>query len=125
MGRPKGGKNRKYSKEEKLQYILPLLAHEKSKNTVAKETGISDSLLMKWVAKYNSGGIDALENTWHGGRKGNPYAALHSAKNLSVEERQRLEILRLRIENERLKKGYTVKGVGADKGFVSLRDLNS
>jgi hypothetical protein len=30
----------------------------------------------------------------------------------------------LKIENERLKKGYTVKGVGADKEFVIISEKN-
>lgn len=124
MGRPKGGKNRKYSKEEKYQIILPALNNEKGHGTISRETGISDSLLCKWIQKYSEGGIDALENTWKGKNKGNPYSALHSSKSLSIEERQRLEIMKLRIENERLKKGYMVKGVGANKEYVSLKDQN-
>ena len=32
---------------------------------------------------------------------------------------------KLQIENERLKKGYTVKGVGAGKEFVTLSEMNS
>ena len=57
--------------------------------------------------------------------KGNPYAALHTKKNLSELERLELENLKLRIENERLKKGYMVKGVGANKEFVTFKDKNT
>lgn len=35
------------------------------------------------------------------------------------------ELMNKDIEFERLKKGYAVKGVGAEKEFVSLKDLNS
>ena len=38
--------------------------------------------------------------------------------------RKNLENLKLRIENERLKKGYLVKGVGANKEFVTISDAN-
>ena len=31
---------------------------------------------------------------------------------------------KLEIENERLKKGYQVKGVGANKEFIILKDVN-
>lgn len=44
---------------------------------------------------------------------------------MTEEERLRLMVEKLQIENERLKKGYIVKGVGASKEFVTLRDLNS
>ena len=40
-------------------------------------------------------------------------------------ERLELENLKLRIENERLKKGYTVEGVGANKEFVISYDKNT
>ena len=36
-----------------------------------------------------------------------------------------LENLKLRIENERLKKGYQVKGGGANKEYVTLNDVNT
>ena len=58
-------------------------------------------------------------------RTGNRFSALHASKSLTEEERLRLTVEKLQIENERLKKGYIVKGVGASKEFVTLRDLNS
>ena len=59
------------------------------------------------------------------GHPGNHFAALHVSKNLSELERLRLMVAKLEIENERLKKGYIVKGVGACKEFVTTKDLNS
>ena len=56
---------------------------------------------------------------------GNRFSALHSSKSLSEEEKLKLLVEKLEIENERLKKGYTVKGVGANKEFVTTKDLNS
>lgn len=125
MGRPKGGKNRKYTKEEKYLIIEPILKHEVSRESIAVKTNISRSVLKQWIDKYESGGLNALENTWKGGNKGNPFAALHTSKSLTAEERLRLENLRLKVENERLKKGYLVKGVGANKEFVTLKDANT
>ena len=58
-------------------------------------------------------------------RKGNSFAALNTSKTLTETERLRLQLAKLEIENERLKKGYEVKGVGADKEFVSLSSKNS
>ena len=56
--------------------------------------------------------------------KGNPYAALHTSKSLTEVERLKLENMKLKIENERLKKGYLVKGVGANKEFVTTSEKN-
>ena len=53
------------------------------------------------------------------------FSALHSSKSLSENERLSLLVEKLQIENERLKKGYIVKGVGAGKEFVTLKDLNT
>ena len=35
-----------------------------------------------------------------------------------------MEVVKLQIENERLKKGYIVKGVGANREYVILREVN-
>ena len=122
MGRPKGGKNKRWSVEEKLKIVRRYFDERIGQNRLAAEEGISRGQLHSWISKYQEGGPESLKNMK---KVGNRYSALHTSKSLSVEERQSLEILRLRAENERLKKGYTVKGVGADKEFVSLKDLNS
>jgi len=79
-------------------------------------------MLWNWIQKYRLEGENALENKK---KTGNKFAALHTSKSLSVEERQRLIIEKQQIEIERLKKGYIVKGVGAGKEFVTLKDLNT
>ena len=122
MGRPKGGKNKRWSVEEKLRIVRRYFDERIGQNRLAAEEGISRGQVQSWISKYQKGGPESLKNMK---KVGNRYSALHTSKSLSVEERQSLEILRLRAENERLKKGYTVKGVGADKEFVSLKDLNS
>ena len=45
-------------------------------------------------------------------------------KSLTSLEKLEYENMKLRIENERLKKGYMVKGVGANKEFVTFKDKN-
>ena len=75
-----------------------------------------------WIQKYLEGGPDALENRK---KPGNPFAALSTSKSLTEEQRLKLIVEKQKIEIERLKKGYVVKGVGASKEFVTLRDLNT
>ena len=41
------------------------------------------------------------------------------------EDELRKELMRKDIEIERLKKGYAVKGVGANKEFVTIKDVNT
>ena len=120
-GRPKGGKNRKYSYEFKLEVMEYHFNLHHSKRETMKEYNIGSSNFERWKKYY-------LNNTLKDGRlheRGNKYAALHTSKNLTKEQRLELENLKLRIENERLKKGYLVKGGGANKEYVSISEENT
>mgnify|MGYP002528074900 FL=1 len=122
MGRPKGGKNRNWSKEEILRVVLRNLDDKIGQQTIAREENISRGQVHAWIQKYLEGGPDALENRK---KPGNPFAALSTSKSLTEEQRLKLIVEKQKIEIERLKKGYVVKGVGASKEFVTLRDLNT
>ena len=122
MGRPKGGKNRNWSKEEKLRVVLRNLDDKIGQRTIAREENISRGQVHSWIQKYLEGWPDALENRK---KPGNPFAALSTSKSLTEEQRLKLIVEKQKIEIERLKKGYVVKGVGASKEFVTLRDLNT
>ena len=114
MGTKKGTKPRKWSKEEKLKLVLLHLNEKVSLMQIEKEYSVSNGLVSTWVKKYLNGGEEALVS-----RSGNPYAALHTSKSLSEVDRLRLIVAKQEIENERLKKGYWVEGVGANKVFVT------
>ena len=117
MARPKGGKNRKWTNEERLKYVLMCEEEHIPVRTIVREEGISRGTLREWIRRYRSGGEEALNpEKLH---PGNHFSALHTSKSLSKNERLILLVEKLQIENERLKKGYTVKGVGADKEFVT------
>ena len=113
MGK-KGTPHRKWTKEEKLKIIHLHLDGHISIREIEKEYGIEHSLVSHWVKIYLEDGEDALEP-----HNGNPYAALHSSKSLSEVERLRLMVAKLEVENARLKKGYWVEGVGANKEYVT------
>ena len=123
MARPKGGKNRKWTNEERLRYVLMCEEESIPVHTLAREEGIPRGTLRQWINRYREGGERALNPEKP--HPGNHFAALHSSKSLSENERLSLLVEKLQIENERLKKGYTVKGVGAGKEFVTTKDLNS
>ena len=110
----KGIPHRRWSKEEKLKIIHLHLDEHMSLRKIEKEHEIRNGLVCTWVKKYLEEGEDALEP-----RNGNPYAALHTSKSLSEIERLRLMVAKLEVENARLKKGYWVEGVGANKEYVT------
>ena len=74
---------------------------------------------LKWVQKYRESGIDGLKNNSGKNSIGRPKGKL------SQLEKLQKEILELRIENERLKKGYFVKGDGARKEYVTSLEKNT
>ena len=119
MGTKKGTKPRKWSKEEKLKLVLLHLNEKVSLMQIEKEYSVSNGLVSTWVKKYLNGGEEALVS-----RRGNPYAALHTSKTLSEVERLRLIVAKQEIEIARLKKGYWVEGVGANKEYVTGNGKN-
>ena len=113
MGK-KGVPHREWSKEEKLRIIRLHLDEHISIRKIEKEYGVSNGLVSAWVKKYLEEGEEALES-----HTGNPYAALHTSRSLSEVERLRLIIAKQEVEIARLKKGYWVEGVGANKEYVT------
>ena len=113
MGK-KGTPHRKFSKEEKMKYVRLHLDEHVSLMQIEREYGIRNAVVSEWVKRYLQDGEEALEP-----RNGNPYAALHRSKNLSEVERLRLLVAKQEVEIARLKKGYWVEGVGADREYVT------
>ena len=113
MGK-KGVPHRKWGKEDKLKIVQLHLTEHISIKQLGKEYGIEHSLVSAWVKKYLEEGENALEP-----HNGNPYSALHTSKSLSEVERLRLIVAKQEVEIARLKKGYWVEGVGANKEYIT------
>ena len=102
--------NRYWSKENKLQIVKEVLGG-KSSGEVARKYDISSGMVRNWVRKYREYGEEILINKK---KPGNPMSKYYVTKKFnSREEELEYENMRLRIENERLKKGYLVKGDGS------------
>ena len=111
----KGQTRRIWTPEQKAEIVHKHLKEHISVRTLEKEYQADRSMICRWVKKYIKEGKDSFI---YKGHPGNPFAALHSSKNLSEVDRLRLMVAKLEIENERLKKGYWVKGVGVSKEYV-------
>ena len=125
IGRPKGGKNARYSPNDKKAHLDAYYESNLPHKTYAKINGIPDGTFRKWIANYEKYGIDGLKSKTGKCGSGNPYAALHVKKNLTEVERLRLALAKKEVECERLKKGYSVKGVGRRKEYVIINKKNS
>ena len=115
----KGQKKQIWTKEQKLAIIKKHYEEHLSAGSLAKEYNADKSMICRWIRNYNQYGKTVFDSKKHG--KGNPFSALHTSKSLTENDRLRLQLAKLEIENERLKKGYHVKGAGANKEFVTLR----
>ena len=118
----KGQTKRVWTPVQKAEIVHKHLNNHISVRALEKEYHADRSMICKWVKKYIAEGESSFV---HKGHSGNPFAALHVSKNLPEVERLRLMVAKLEIENERLKKGYLVKGVGAAKEFVTGKEKNS
>ncbi len=80
---------------------------------------ISETSMRKWMKQYEAGGIEGLS------RSSGPGGVLPEGTE-RTEENYKREILKLRIENERLKKNYTVrKTEDGQTVFIRLSPRNS
>lgn len=105
MNRP----NRNWSAKDKYKVIKPIISMEKSLTQVSRELDISSGMLHRWVEVYKKDGIKGLENKK---KPGNPLIKYSRKKTLTELEKLEYENMKLRIENELLKKGYLMKGDG-------------
>ena len=117
----KGQTKRVWTPEQKSEIVHRHLDDHTSVRALEREYTADRSMICRWVKEYIAEGEAAFIPKGH---PGNHFAALHVSKNLSELERLRLMVAKLEIENERLKKGYWVEGVGANKVFVTGRDKN-
>ena len=111
----KGQKYIQWTVEEKYKIIKPIIEMEKSSSQITRETGINNGLITSWIHKYREKGMDGLKTNK---KPGNPLAKYSKKKNLTKEEQLEYENMKLRIENELLKKGYLMKGDGSIVKFM-------
>ena len=123
MARPKGTKSVMRSPEEKERIVRE--SYEAGLRKTVVKYGLSKSLLHAWRRKYRESGIDGLKSQSGKHGSGNRFAGLWRRKAKTREEELELENLRLRIEVERLKKGYRVKGGGRGKEYVTTKGSNT
>ena len=95
-------KNRNWTKKEKLRIINKNLIDGFSTEEIAKEEDISGGMLRNWIRRYLEFGEEVLVNNK---KPGNPMCKYSNKKKLTKEENLEYENMKLRIENELLKKG--------------------
>lgn len=85
-----------------------------------KANDISDTAMRKWIKQYDERGIEGLA------RADAEMPDILPEGIDRTEEAYKKEILKLRIENERLKKNYTVQtNEAGEQAYVRLKPKNS
>ena len=120
MGRQSGTKNNMRTPEEKEKIVLEYFDSGKGAMEFSRYIGIERKQLWTWIKKYSENGIEGLKSkTGKCSKKG----ITGRPKNaVTREEELERENTKLKIEIERLKKGYYVKGVGQRKEYVSINN---
>ena len=118
----KGQKKRVWTPEQKFEIVHKHLEDHISVRKLEKGYQVEHSTICRWTKEYLAGGEAAFEPK---ARPGNKFAALHRSKNLTELERLRLLVAKQEIEIARLKKGYWVEGVGANREYVTGQDVNT
>ena len=116
------GKNNMRTPKEKEMWVIKYLNGEIGLLPGARQIGIQVCVFKRWINKYRKNGFEGLiskTGTKKGGSKG------QGKKKCKIrEEELERENAKLKIEIERLKKGYYVKGVGQRKEYVSINNKN-
>jgi len=108
--------------EEKEQ-ILKEYLNGKGIKKIEKEYNINNSVVYRWLEKYEKDGIEGLKSNT--GKSKGVFKGFGKKKPKDRIEELELELMKKEIEIARLKKGYMVKGVGAEKEFVTTFDMNT
>ena len=117
----KGQKFRNWSKEEKLRIVKLHLSEHQSLREISRNENVHTSLVCTWVKNYIKDAEAGLESK----RRGNPYLALQTSGKMDETARLQMIIAKQQVQIERLKKGYTVRGVGANRTYVTINDATT
>ena len=117
----------KYTKEERLQIGKEIYTHELNLSQAAKKYQINNYTARDYMRMYRD------ENNLGPMDDGNEeLRILHKKKrnlysDLNDMDKDQLitEVIKARVEAERAKKGYVIKGGGRAKEFVSLSETNT
>ena len=116
-------KNNMRTPEDKEKIIKRYLSGE-SATILTKEYGLPDKIIYKWLSLPSPAfALSCLKSNTGKSKGGNKGLGIRKPKN-KIEELE-FQLLKKDIEIARLKKGYTVKGVGQKKEYVTTFNKNT
>lgn len=110
---------------EEKELIVKRYQKGESAIQLAREYEIDRMRVYKWLKKYEEEGLEGLKSKTGKASKHHRNMGINLRKPKTKIEELELELLKKDIEIARLKKGYMVKGVGAEKEYVTTFDKNT
>lgn len=122
----------KYTLEERLEIGRQIYSHQLTVNEAAVKYDINHYTARDYMRYYrDKNNLPAMNSLYAKSQvpastepKPKKYVKYDDLESLSKEELID-EVIKARVEAERTKKGYKVKGDGQEKEFISLKNLNS
>ena len=118
----------KYTKEERLNIGRRIYDGELSRYAAAEEYSIGEQTARNYMRIYRDANhLSPKHNQQNSHSKAVSSAAPSGLEDYEAMTKEDLirELVKSRIAQARLKKGYEVKGVGAEKEFVRLDSKNT
>lgn len=118
----------KYTKEERLNIGRRVYDGELSRYAAAEEYGIGEQTARDYMRMYrDSNHLPPKRNPQNSHSKIVSSVAPSGLEDYEAMTKEALiqELVKSRIAEARLKKGYEVKGVGADKEYILLGSKNT
>ena len=121
-----------YILEERLEIGRQIYSHQLTVNEVAVKYDINHYTARDYMRYYrDKNNLPAMNSLYSKSQapastklKSKKYFKYDDLENLSKEELID-EVIKARVEAERAKKGYKVKGDGQEKEFINLNNTNS
>ena len=115
----------KLTREERMDLGRKIYLHEISRSEVMELYGIGKSTADKLLTDYKrSNGIPVASHVSKANKPVGASADIETYMSMSKEELIN-ELILAKANELRAKKGYEVKGVGANKEFIPLNNKNS
>ena len=116
-----------FTKEERMQIGREIYTHEITISEATEKYGVNWYTARSYMRQYRD--INKLPPMSDGQEE---LKAINKNKKKKYEDLESMsknqlinEVIKARVEAERAKKGYAVKGGGQEKEFINLSDLNT
>ena len=116
----------KYSKEQRLLIGREIYTHQISLNHAAEKYGINRYTARDYMREYrDTNNLEPMSDT------SEEFKIIQDKRKANFSDLESLskdklinEVIKARVEAERAKKGYLVKGGGQEKVFLNLDEMN-